>query len=71
MRDDETRQIDAVVFTLVPDFHQVKVRDREGHIYALTGKTKGVDLATLREGQIVRCTVTRNLPRVLRAGAIR
>ena len=71
IHDDGTRQIDAVVFALVPEFHQVKVRDCEGHIYALTRKTEGVDLAALREGQNVRCTVTRKLPRVLRAEAIR
>lgn len=64
---DQTREVDAVVFALVPEYHQVKVRDPEGHVYALTPKTEGVRLADLREGQRVVCTVTRRLPRVLRA----
>jgi hypothetical protein len=64
---DQTREVDAVVFALVPEYHQVKVRDPEGRVYALTPKTEGVRLADLREGQRVVCTVTRRLPRVLRA----
>jgi hypothetical protein len=64
---DQTREIEAVVFALVPEYHQVKVRDPEGRVYALTAKTEGVRLADLREGQRVVCTVTRRLPRVLRA----
>jgi hypothetical protein len=51
-------------------FSANKVRDGDGHLYALTGKTQGVDLASLHEGQRVVCTVTRKLPRVLTAAAI-
>jgi len=66
----ETRRVDTVVVALIPEYHQVKVRDGDGHLYALTRKTQGVDLATLYEGQRVVCTVTRKLPRVLTAAAV-
>jgi hypothetical protein len=56
-----------VVIALIPQFHQVKVRDSEGRVYALTRKTQGVDLSNLREGQRLTCTVTRRLARVLSA----
>ena len=65
-----TRLIEAVVVALVPEYHQVMVRDDVGHLYALTRKTQGIDLAALREGQRVVCTVTRKLPRVLTAAAV-
>ena len=65
-----TRLIEAVVVALVPEYHQVMVRDDHGHLYALTRKTQGIDLAALREGQRVVCTVTRKLPRVLTAAAV-
>lgn len=65
--EGETRRVEAVVVALIPEYHQVKVRDDNGHLYALTRKTQGVDLAALHEGQRVVCTVTRKLPRVLTA----
>lgn len=68
--EGDTRRIEAVVVALIPEYHQVKVRDGDGHLYALTRKTQGVDLASLHEGQRVVCTVTRKLPRVLTAAAI-
>jgi hypothetical protein len=66
----ETRRVEAVVVALIPEYHQVKIRDDEGHFYALTRQTPGVELAKLREGQRIVCTVTRKLPRVLAATAI-
>lgn len=66
----ETRRVETVVVALIPEYHQVKVRDGDGHLYALTRKTQGVDLAALHEGQQVVCTVTRKLPRVLTAAAV-
>jgi len=66
----ETRRVSTVVVALIPEYHQVKVRDGDGHLYALTRKTQGVDLAALHEGQQVVCTVTRKLPRVLTATAV-
>ena len=65
-----TRRVETVVVALIPEYHQVKVRDGDGHLYALTRKTQGVDLASLHEGQRVVCTVTRKLPRVLTAAAV-
>jgi hypothetical protein len=67
--DDETHEVDTVVFALIPEFQQVKVRDCEGHLYALTPKTSGVDLLALHEGQRIICMVTRKFPRVLSAQA--
>lgn len=66
----DTRCVEAIVVALIPEYHQVKVRDQEGDIYALTRKTVGVHLSDLREGQRVLCTVTRCLPRVLSAAAL-
>lgn len=66
----ETRRVETVVVALIPEYHQVKVRDDDGRLYALTRKTQGVDLASLHEGQRVVCTVTRKLPRVLTAAAV-
>ena len=63
----DTRCVEAVVVALIPEYHQVKIRDGDGHLYALTRKTQGVDLAALQVGQRVVCTVTRKLPRVLAA----
>ena len=70
----QTRSVEAVVVALIPEYQQVKVRDGDGHLYALTRKTQGVDLSALREGQRVVCTVTctvaQKLPRVLTAVAL-
>ena len=66
----ETRSVEAIVVALIPEYHQVKVQDTEGHIYALTRKTVGVHLSDLHEGQRVLCTITRRLPRVLSAAAL-
>lgn len=68
--DDETHEVDTVVFALIPEFELVKVRDREGHFYALTPMTRGVNLLALYEGQRIVCVVTRKLPRVLSAQAV-
>lgn len=68
--DNGTRKVETVVVALIPEFHQVQVRDREGHTYALTAKTRGVDLLALHEGQRIVCVVTRKLPRVLSAQAV-
>ena len=68
--DDETREVETVVVALIPEFHQVQVRDREGHLYALTRMTRGIDLLALHEGQRIVCVVTRKLPRVLSAQAV-
>jgi hypothetical protein len=61
----ETRRVQVVVVALVPEYHQVKVRDRDGRMYALTRETRGIDLSAVYEGQRLVCTVTRELPRVL------
>lgn len=66
----DTHSVEAVVVALIPQYHQVQVRDREGDLYALTRKTQGIDLTGLHEGQRVVCTVTNVLPRVLAAAAV-
>jgi hypothetical protein len=65
----ETRRAEAVVVAITPEYHQVKVRDGEGRLYALTRATQGIDLSALHEGQRVVCTVSRELARVLVAAA--
>jgi hypothetical protein len=67
---DQTRRVESIVVALIPEYHQVKVRDGEGHLYALTRETRGIDLTALHVGQRIVCTVTRKLPRVLGAAAI-
>lgn len=66
----ETHTVRAVVVALVPEYNQAMVLDGEGRQYSITRKTRGIDLATLREGQEVECTVTVHLPRVLAAAAV-
>jgi hypothetical protein len=66
----ETHDVMTTVIALVPEFHQAKVRTADGHLYAITERTPGIRLQSLREGQHVRCTVSRRLPRVLAAELI-
>lgn len=65
-----TRQVETVVVAVVPEFHQVQVKDLLGNLYAINRRTQGIDMSTLREGQRVDCTVTVHLPRVLLAIAL-
>ena len=51
------RVVETVVVALIPEYHQVKVRDREGHLYALTSKTAGVALAAVSTREDLRVTV--------------
>ena len=67
---EETCCVEATVCALIPEYHQVWVRDSEERSYVLTRKTRGIDLSSLREGQRVVCTVTVHLPRVVSATAI-
>lgn len=66
-KEDKTREIDGTVVALVPAYHQAKVKDGEGHLYAITEQTAGLKPQFLRMGQKVRCTVTLRFPRVIRA----
>lgn len=65
--EEKTRQVDATVVALVPEYHQAQIRSKDGYLYAITESTPGIRLTALREGQKVRCTVTTRLHRVLRA----
>ena len=65
--DGGTQLVVAVVVALLPEYHQVRVQDDAGRLYAITRKTAGIALDTLSEGQRVACTVTHRLPRVLSA----
>ena len=67
---EETWRVEATVYALIPEYHQVWVRDSEERHYVLTRKTRGIDLSSLREGQRVVCTVTVHIPRVMSATAI-
>jgi hypothetical protein len=63
----ETREVETRVVAILPEYHQAQLRSTDGFLYALTERTPGVRLSSLREGQRIRCTVTLRLPRVLRA----
>jgi hypothetical protein len=65
------RTVEATVFAILPDFRQVRVKTADGHQYAITENTPGVDWAGLHEGQRIVCTVSTSLlPKVLHARAI-
>lgn len=65
--DEQTRQVWVTIHALIPEFRQARARDATGHEYAITSRTDGIEMASLREGQSLVCTVTLRLPRVLRA----
>jgi len=65
--DDDVDSVDATVFACIPEFELVMVRTADNYQYALTTNTAGVALASLSEGQRLRCAVTRHLGRVLSA----
>lgn len=66
-----SRTIRATVFAVVPEFKQVRLESNDGHRYAITAKTPGIDWKSLREGQCVECIVTTTLlPHVLEAHAL-
>lgn len=65
--DEQTRQVLVTINAVIPEFSQARARDAAGHEYAITRKTEGVELESLREGQSLICTVTIKWPRVLRA----
>lgn len=64
---EETRVIDVIVYAMVSEFNLAMARASDGHTFAITRKTSGIDLDSLKEGQRLACTVTVRLPRVLTA----
>lgn len=64
---EQTRQVLVTINAVIPEFHQATARDATGQQYAITSRTEGIELESLREGQSLLCTVTIELPRVLRA----
>ena len=62
----EVFSVDGVVFAVISEFRQAIVRTADGRQLAITQHTVGLNYADLREGQCVRCVVTKVLPRVLR-----
>lgn len=63
----ETQEVETTVVAVLPEFQQAELRSADGHSYALTERTPGIRLSSLRVGQQFRCTVTTRLPRVVRA----
>jgi hypothetical protein len=64
------KTVEATVFAVLEEFQQVRVKTADGHQYAITEETLGVDWHELREGQRIVCSVTTTLlPRVLHARA--
>jgi hypothetical protein len=64
---DDTRQVDAKVIALVPQFKIAKIRSADGHLYSINENTPGVRLSELEKGKFLHITVTKRLARVLRA----
>ena len=60
----------AKVTELIPEYGLVHAETEEGRGLALTAKTAGIDLASLRVGQTVECVVTLTQPRVVRAHTV-
>lgn len=61
-----TRQVEATVVAVIPEYHQAKLRADDGNTYAVTSRTKGVTFGALRKGQHLRLLVTlSHLPKVL------
>lgn len=50
-REPGTFSVECVVLALVSEFHQAHVRDADGRLYAITSRTRGIEWASLREGQ--------------------
>jgi len=63
----DRKTIEATVFAVIPEYHQVCVKSSDGYHYAITKQTPGIDWTILREGQRLECIVTTALPRVLAA----
>ena len=71
MASSPHRTVKATVVAVLSDYRQVRVRTADGHQYAITEKTQGVDWNSLHEGQRIECTVTTFLlPVVLNARAL-
>jgi hypothetical protein len=60
----------GTVTVLIPEYRQVHLETADGRGLALTAKTTGIDLSSLRVGQTVECVVTLAQPRVLQARAL-
>ena len=56
--NDEVRRIKATVIALIAGGQRAILQAEDGRVYAVTGRTIGVDLSALREGQCIACTVT-------------
>jgi len=67
MDDEETFQIRAEVFALIPEYGQAILRAGGGRKLAITQHTEGVSLTDLSDGQLYLLTVKRRFCRVSRA----
>ena len=66
----DTHEVVLTVFALVPEYNLVFARDARQHQYAVTRRTQGIKLDHLSEGTRLRCVVTNQLPRILRATVV-
>jgi hypothetical protein len=64
---DETEEVEAEVILVLQDFKYARAGTADDEQYVFTAHTAGIDFATLRAGQRFRCTVTKDLRRVVRA----
>lgn len=67
---EAVRELVAKVVAVLPEFHQARLRDDSGFEYSITDMTAGVSPGDLHEGQVLRCVVTVELPRVISASVI-
>jgi hypothetical protein len=68
---DDTRDVEARVVAVLPEYRQAELLSDDGHRFALTESTPGVLLSSIVEGQRFRCLVTVYCPRVLRAELVK
>jgi hypothetical protein len=68
--NDPSEVVLCTVVAFAPELLQARVLTGDGHRYAITRHTPGVEVLKLHVGQKIECTVTRRLPRVLSACAV-
>lgn len=65
-----TRQVHGHLFEVLPDFGLAHFEADDGCVYGVNRTTPGIVFDDLREGQLIRCTVTTAPTRVLTASVV-
>lgn len=66
----ETRRVQGRLLEVLPGHGLAHFEAEDGCIYGVSRTTPGIDFAELREGRLVRCTVTAQPVRVLAASLV-